>query len=114
MRADWGDGIVPVMSGRTQREIRDHDVQGLKYLRKLRPLLSRLRTVGASRDKAGNRRLFMDQYCALILMSLFSPAIESLRPREGPQAARRQPSVLGIALGIGCDLRSGTAQGDRC
>ncbi len=67
------------MAGRRKREIRDQDVQGLKCLRKIRPLLSRLRKVGTERDRAGNRRLFMDQYCALILMSLFSPAIQSLR-----------------------------------
>ncbi len=70
---------MPVVAGRTRREIRDRDVQGLKYLRKFRPPLSRLRPVGTQRDRAGNRRLFMDQYCGLILMSLFSPAIESLR-----------------------------------
>ena len=59
--------------------IHDQDVQGLKYLPRIRPLLSRLRKAGAERDRAGNRRQFMDQYCALILMSLFGPAIESLR-----------------------------------
>jgi hypothetical protein len=48
------------MAGRPKREIRDQDVQGLKCLRK----------VGAERDRAGNRRLFMDRYCALSLMSL--------------------------------------------
>ena len=73
---------MPCLAGRTQHEIRDQDVQGLKSLRKLRPLLSRLRTAGTARDRAGNRRLFMDQYGALILMSLFSPAIESLRDRQ--------------------------------
>ena len=56
------------MAGRRKREIRDHDVQGLKFLRKIRPLLSRLRKVGTERDRAGNRRLFMDQYCARILI----------------------------------------------
>jgi len=40
------------MVGRTQREIREPDVQGLKYLRKLRPLLSRLRKVGTERITA--------------------------------------------------------------
>jgi hypothetical protein len=35
------------MAGRTNHEIRDQDVQGLKCLRKIRPLLSRLRTVAA-------------------------------------------------------------------
>ena len=56
------------MAGHTKREIRDQDVQGLKCLRKIRPLLSRLRKVGPERDRAGNRRLFMDQYCSLILI----------------------------------------------
>ena len=41
------------MAGRTKREIRDQDVQGLKCLRKIRPLLSRLRKVGTERDRAG-------------------------------------------------------------
>jgi len=62
-----------------KRETRDQDVQGLKWLRRIRPLLSRLRKVGLERDNTGNRRLFMDQHCVLILMSLFSPAIQSLR-----------------------------------
>ena len=57
------------MAERTQREIREQDVQGLKHLRKIRPLLCRLRKVGTERDKAGNRRLFMDQSCMLILIS---------------------------------------------
>jgi len=67
LRADLDGFIVSIMAGRTKREIRDQDVQGVKYLRKIRPLLSRLRKVGTERDRAGNRRLFMDQYCALIL-----------------------------------------------
>jgi hypothetical protein len=37
------------------------------------------RKVGTERDRAGNRRLFMDHSCDLILTALFSPAIESLR-----------------------------------
>ena len=58
---------MPAMAGRTKREIRDQDVQGLKCLRKIRPLLSRLRKLGTERDRAGNRRLFMDQYFGRII-----------------------------------------------
>jgi hypothetical protein len=43
------------------------------------PLLERLRPVGCARDKAGNRELFFDQYCALILLYLFNPIVSSLR-----------------------------------
>jgi len=88
---------VPNMAGRTKREIRDQDVQGLKCLRKIRPLLSRLRKVGTERDRAGNRRLFMDQYCALILMGLFSPAIESLRDLQRACALDKVRKRLGVS-----------------
>lgn len=87
---------MPAMGGRPKREIRDQDVQGLKCLRKIRPLLSRLRTVGAERDRAGNRRLFMDQYCALILMSLFSPAIQSLRDLQRASTLDKVRKRLGV------------------
>lgn len=59
--------------------IREEDVQGLKYFRKLRPLFERLHEVGCGRDKAGNRELFMDQYCALVLLFMFNPCVRSLR-----------------------------------
>ena len=90
------------MATSRKREIRDQDVQGLKCLRKIRPLLSRLRKVGTERDRAGNRRLFMDQYCALILMSLFSPAIESLRDLQracGLDKVRKRLGVSRVSLG---------------
>jgi hypothetical protein len=59
--------------------IREEDVQGLKYFRKLWPLFERLHEVGCQRDKAGNRQLFMDQYCALVLLFMFNPCVRSLR-----------------------------------
>jgi hypothetical protein len=89
--------IVPSMAGRTKRGIRDQDVQGLKCLRKIRPLPSRLRKVGTERDRAGNRRLFMDHSCALILMGLFSPAIESLRDLQRACALDKVRKRLGVS-----------------
>lgn len=62
-----------------KRELCDQDIAGLKYFRKLQPLLARLHEVGAERDVAGNRDLHMDQYCTLILIWLFSPLVDSLR-----------------------------------
>jgi hypothetical protein len=56
------------MAGSRKTEIRDQDVHGLRFLWKIRPLLSRLRKVGTERETAGNSRLFMDQYCARILI----------------------------------------------
>lgn len=96
MRLERCGVIVPGMAGRPERAIRDQDVQGLKCLRKIRPLLSRLRKVGTDRDRAGNRRLFMDQYCSLILMSLFSPAIQSLRDLQRASTLDKVRKRLGV------------------
>ena len=51
----------------------------LKYFKQLQPLLARLHDMGAERDHAGNRTLFFDQYCSLILLFFFNPACHSLR-----------------------------------
>ena len=40
-----------------QLTIRESDVQGVKYLNQVLPLLGRLHNVGCQRDKAGNRQL---------------------------------------------------------
>jgi hypothetical protein len=65
---------------RTRRPaVRAKDVQGLKYFKRLRPLLERLHDVGTERDHAGNRQLFFDDYAALILLFFFNPVLTSLR-----------------------------------
>jgi hypothetical protein len=48
--------MVRPMLEQTKRKIRAEDVQGVKELRKLGPLLSGLRTGGTERDRAGNRK----------------------------------------------------------
>jgi hypothetical protein len=70
--------------------LRSQDVQGLKYFRRLQPLLARLHEVGAARDAAGNRQLHMDQYCALILLWMFSPLVDSLRGLQQASELERQ------------------------
>jgi len=60
-------------------------------------LLSRLRTMGTERGMAGNRRLFVDQDWALILMSLISPAIESLRDLQRACALDKVRKRLGVS-----------------
>jgi hypothetical protein len=60
-------------------EIRDKDVQGLKYFDQLTPLLQRLHGVGCQRDVAGNRSLHFDHYCLFVLLFLFNPIVSSVR-----------------------------------
>jgi hypothetical protein len=81
--------------------LREADVQGLKYFNKLGPLLKRLRDVGCQRDKAGNRQLFMDQYCALVLLFLFNPCVRSQRAPQQASELRRKGDILLFCLGLG-------------
>ncbi len=67
------------MAGKKREDVRDEDITGLKYFDKLLPLFDRLREVGCQRDKAGNRQLYFDQYCSLLLLFLFNPTVSSLR-----------------------------------
>jgi hypothetical protein len=59
--------------------IRARDLQGLKFFKRIRPLLESLHDVGTQRDRAANRDLHMDEYCVLVLMWMFNPILTSLR-----------------------------------
>jgi hypothetical protein len=84
-------------TGSGERPLREADIQGLKYLQSLVPLLERLHPVGAARDRAGNRRLFMDQYCALILLFLFNPLVRTLRGLQQASELRNVQSKLQVS-----------------
>ena len=43
--------------------VKSKDIQGLKYLDMIAPLLERLHNDMCDRDSAGNRDLHYDQYC---------------------------------------------------
>ncbi|MFQ5735193.1 MAG: IS4 family transposase [Planctomycetaceae bacterium] len=67
------------MAAEGREPIRERELTGLKYLDRISSLLERLRPVGCERDRAGNRKLFFDQYCSLILLYLFNPIVTSTR-----------------------------------
>lgn len=79
----------------TRKEITERDITGLKYFRQLLPLFERLHDVGCQRDKAGNRQLHMDQYCALVLLFLFNPCLRSLRSLQQASALKNVQNKLG-------------------
>ena len=54
-------------------------VEGAEFLPRLAGMLERLRPAQCQRDRAGNRRLFFDQVCGLVLLTFFNPAIKTLR-----------------------------------
>ena len=67
------------MARKKQAKLREEDLQGFKYFKILGPLLESLHEVGTQRDRAGNRQLYFDQYCALVLLYFFNPVLTSLR-----------------------------------
>jgi hypothetical protein len=67
------------MAAPRRSPIRDKDLKGLKYFKLLGSLLERLHDNATARDRAGNRRLFFDQYACLLLLSFFNPVVKSLR-----------------------------------
>src|SRR6266436_525140 len=78
-----------------RERIRERDVVGLKYFRRLLPLFERLHDVGCRRDRAGNRQLHMDQYCALVLLFLFNPCLRSLRSLQQASELKNVQRTLG-------------------
>jgi Transposase DDE domain len=64
---------------RRRHKLKEGDFRGLKYFALIDHLLERLHDHATDRDRAGNRILHYDQYCALILLFYFSPIIRSLR-----------------------------------
>lgn len=88
--------MLRFMAEKRQR-IRQQDVTGLKYFRRLLPLFERLHDVGCQRDKAGNRTLHMDQYCALVLLFLFNPCLRSLRALQQASELKNVQRKLGCA-----------------
>src|ERR1700735_5314159 len=77
-------------------------LQGLKYLDKLLPLFDRLHDVGCQRDRAGNRKLHFDHYCALILLFLLNPVLRSfpaLHQASLPEQVRRKVGCSRTSLG---------------
>src|SRR5271157_6241542 len=77
------------------KPLKSRDIQGLKYVERLLPLLDQLHEVGCQRDKAGNRSLHYDQYCLLVLLFLFNPVVRSLRAIQQASELRKVQRKLG-------------------
>src|SRR5271155_3317981 len=66
------------MARKASAPIKVKDLQGFKYFDMVLPLLARLHDAATADDQAGNRRLFFDQYVALMLLYFFNPILTSL------------------------------------
>ena len=83
------------MSRKPTPPIAAKDLQGFKYFALVTPLLARLHDDGTARDKAGNRRLFFDQYAALLLLYFFNPILTSLNGLQQASALEKVQKVTG-------------------
>jgi hypothetical protein len=79
--------------GESSPPLTQQQIQGLKHFKTLLPLFHRLHEVGCARDKAGNRELFFDDYCATVMLYLLNPLIGSMRSLQHaltlPNVARK-------------------------
>jgi hypothetical protein len=83
------------MARQRRREIKENELQGLKYFKVLGPLLQRLHDHATARDRAGNRVLHYDQYAALLLLYFFNPIVTSLRGIQQASGLQKVQRLLG-------------------
>jgi hypothetical protein len=83
------------MSRRPTPPLAAKNLQGFKYFDLILPLLEPLHDVGTARDQAGNRRLFFDQYAALLLLYFFNPILTSLNGLQQASALDKVQKVTG-------------------
>ena len=79
-----------------RQDLKQSELRGFKYFDNLWPLLEQLEAVGTERDKAGNRRLFFDQYVLSLLLYFFNPVITSMRGLQQASDLDKVQKALGI------------------
>jgi hypothetical protein len=75
-------------------------LQGVRMLTRLDSLLERIADESTERDKAGNRELFFNHLCGLLLLTFFNPTVKSLRHIQ--QASR----LTQVKKKLGCNEAS--------
>jgi len=79
-----------------RHKIKEHELQGFKYFKAISQMLESLHRVGCERDRAGNRRLHMDQYVSLLLLYMFNPICTSLRSVQQASELKKVQRKLGV------------------
>lgn len=85
-----------------REKIKENQLQGFKYFKAISGMLEPLHEAGCQRDKAGNRKLHMDQYMSLLLLYMFNPICTSLRALQQASELKKVQRMLGcprVSLG---------------
>lgn len=69
---------------------------GMRLMKPFLRLIEQLHDVGTERDRAGNRKLFCDQYLAFLLLYFFTPALTSMRALQEATNWEKTRRKLGI------------------
>jgi hypothetical protein len=85
---------MPFMS-KKRHQIEESELQGFKYFKAISGMLESLHKAGCQRDRAGNRKLHMDQYMSLLLMYMFNPICTSLRAIQQASELKKVQRKLG-------------------
>ena len=80
----------------SQPSLKKKDIVCLGHLKRVFPLLGRLHEVGCERDTSGNRQLFFNDYCKLVLLYIWNPAIDSIRKLQEASGLDTVAKSLGI------------------
>src|SRR3954465_13163035 len=88
------------MAGRRRKASATREAEGTlrgnRLIKPIKHLIERLHPVGTERDRAGNRKLFFDQYATLLLLYFFTPSLGSLRALQGAPVWEKTRKSLGI------------------
>ncbi len=72
------------------------ELRGNRLIKPIQHLIEKLHPVGTERDRAGNRKLFFDQYITLVLLYFFTPSLDSLRALQEATGWEKTRKTLGI------------------
>ena len=78
-----------------RKKIKESQLQGFKYFKAISAMLENLHDAGCARDRAGNRKLHMDQYISLMLLYMFNPICSSLRAIQQASELKKVQRKLG-------------------
>jgi hypothetical protein len=78
-----------------RHKIKESELQGFKYFKAISGMLESLHQAGCQRDRAGNRKLHMDQYMSLLLLYMFNPICTSLRAVQQASKLKKVQRKLG-------------------
>ena len=86
--------LMALMSAK-RKKIKESQLQGFKYFKAISAMLENLHDAGCARDRAGNRKLHMDQYISLMLLYMFNPICTSLRAMQQASELKKVQRKLG-------------------